>query len=205
MHLFHNVPLFRMSQGSSPNCLSIRVKAFGTFRNFVFSAASAFEVKHDICDWRQQACPFPAGVVSLVSGEVKHIVHLIRWNLKAVYALVADLNTGLDWHNARTLGLGTESCCFTNCFGFPVCHQLVPHLVPNFPACLSVMCRGVYVCALFWLGPFRRVGWFRRSVCSPPPPALFLAVCPSCVRFFLPLAFLGWPGSGRVCVCVTSK
>ena len=27
---------------------------------------------------------FPAGVVSLVSGEVKHIVHLIRWNLKAV-------------------------------------------------------------------------------------------------------------------------
>ena len=89
-----------------------------------------------------------------------------------------------------------------NCFGFPVCHQLVPHLVPNFPACLSVMCRGVWVCALFWSGPFRRVGWFRRSVCSPPPPALFLAFCPSCVRFFLPLAFQGWPGSGRVCVCV---
>ena len=37
-------------------------------------------------DNRQQACPFPAGVVSLVFGEVKHIVHLIRWNLKAVYA-----------------------------------------------------------------------------------------------------------------------
>ena len=35
---------------------------------------------------RQQACPFPAGVVSLVFGEVKHIVHPIRWNLKAVYA-----------------------------------------------------------------------------------------------------------------------
>jgi len=33
---------------------------------------------------RQQACPFPAGMVSLVSGEVKHVVHLIRWNLKAV-------------------------------------------------------------------------------------------------------------------------
>ena len=32
------------------------------------------------CMIRQQACPFPAGVVSLVSGEVKHIVHLIRWN-----------------------------------------------------------------------------------------------------------------------------
>ena len=80
MHLFHKVPLLRMSQGSSPNCLSIRVKAVGTIRNLVFSAASAFEVKHDMSDRRQQACPFPAGVVSLVSGGVKHIVHLIRWN-----------------------------------------------------------------------------------------------------------------------------
>ena len=50
-------------------------------------------------DNRQQACPLPAGVVSLVFGEVKHIVHLIRWNLKAAYALVADWNTGLLWHN----------------------------------------------------------------------------------------------------------
>ena len=58
------------------------------------------------------------------------------------------------------------------------------------------------MCALFLSGPFRRVGWFRRSVCSPPPPALFLAVGPSCVRFFLPLAFQGFPGSaGCVCVC----
>ena len=43
-------------------------------------------MQHDMGDNRQQACPFPAGVVSLVSGEVKHVVHLIRWNLKAVYA-----------------------------------------------------------------------------------------------------------------------
>ena len=43
-------------------------------------------MQHDMGDNRQQACPFPAGVVSLVSGEVKNIVHLIRWNLKAVYA-----------------------------------------------------------------------------------------------------------------------
>ena len=56
------------------------------------------------------------------------------------------------------------------------------------------------MCALFLSGPFRRVGWFRRSVCSPPPPALFLAVGPSCVRFFLPLAFQGFPGSAG-CVC----
>ena len=41
-------------------------------------------MRHDMQDYRQQACPFPAGVVSLVSGEVKHIVHLIRWNLIAV-------------------------------------------------------------------------------------------------------------------------
>ena len=30
---------------------------------------------------RQQACPFPAGVVTLVSGGVEHFVHLIRRNL----------------------------------------------------------------------------------------------------------------------------
>ena len=26
---------------------------------------------------------FPAGVVTLASGEVEHIVHLIRWNLNS--------------------------------------------------------------------------------------------------------------------------
>ena len=51
-------------------------------------------MQHDMGDNRQQACPFPAGVVSLVSGEVKHIVHLIRWNLKAVLCqLGQDLTT----------------------------------------------------------------------------------------------------------------
>ena len=68
---------------------------------------------------RQQACPFPAGVVSLVSGEVKHVVHLIRWNLIAVICqLGQDLTTCLEWLNARLLGLGTESCFLTNCFVF---------------------------------------------------------------------------------------
>ena len=64
------------------------------------------------------------------------------------------------------------------------------------------MCRGVLVCALFLSGPFHRVGWFRRSVCSPPPPALFFGrlpfVCPllssSCLSGLTRL----WPG---VCVC----
>ncbi len=62
-------------------------------------------------DNRQQACPFPADVVSLVFGEVKHIVHLIRWNLIAVLCqLGQDLTACLEWLNARPLGLGTESC-----------------------------------------------------------------------------------------------
>ena len=63
------------------------------------------------------------------------------------------------------------------------------------------MCRGVEVCALFRSGPSRRIGWFWRSLRSLPPPALFLPLPVICVRFFLPLAFQGWPGSGRVCVC----
>ena len=83
---------------------------------------------------------------------------------------------------------------------FRSCHQLVPHSV--LPPCPSVMCRGVQVCALCWLGPFHRVGWFWRSVCSLSPPALFWPLPVVCVRFFLPLPFQGRPGSGRVCVCV---
>ena len=48
-----------------------------------FAAAPAFTQHHDMNHDRQQACPFPAGVVSLVFGEVEHIVHLIRWNLNS--------------------------------------------------------------------------------------------------------------------------
>ena len=46
-----------------------------------WTAAQAFR----IAAWqnRQQTCPFPAGVVTLVSGEVEHIMHLIRWNLNS--------------------------------------------------------------------------------------------------------------------------
>ena len=94
--------------------------------SFFVPAASAFDMIHGTRKWRQQACPFPAGVVSLVSGEVKHVVHLIRWNLKAVYA-----NWGKTWprsrqgNTARPLGfLGTESCL--TFLLFPFFHQLVP-------------------------------------------------------------------------------
>ena len=120
-------------------------------------------------------------MVSLVFGEVKHIVHLIRWNLIAVLCrLGQDLNTGLEWHNARTLGLGAESCCLTNCFGFLVCHQLVPHLVPNFPRVpLRNVSWGLGVCAVLV-----------RSV-SPCRLVLEVRLFPSPLRLF-------WPSARRV-------
>ena len=108
------------------------MKPLRATKNLIFTiAARAFEVQHDMRDNRQQACPFPAGVVSLVFGEVKHVVHLIRWNLTAVICqLGQDLTACLEWLNARLLGLGTESC-FLLIVLFFVWHQLVPHLVPN--------------------------------------------------------------------------
>jgi hypothetical protein len=50
-----------------------------------FAAAPAFILHHDMNHDRQQACPFPAGVLFLVFGEVQHIVHLIRWNLNSCF------------------------------------------------------------------------------------------------------------------------
>ena len=41
--------------------------------------ADAQALQHDKGYWRQQACPLPAGMVFLVSGGVKHCVHLIHW------------------------------------------------------------------------------------------------------------------------------
>ena len=42
------------------------------------------------------ACPLPAGMVFLVSGEVEHIVHLIRWNLNS-----CSCPRGLTWQRSR--------------------------------------------------------------------------------------------------------
>ena len=85
---------------------------------------------------------------------------------------------------------------------FRSCHQLVPHSV--LPPCPSVMCRGVQVCALCWLGPFHRVGWFWRSVCSLSPPRCF-GLCPSFVSaFFFLFPFRVDPApAGCVCACNT--
>ena len=145
-------------------------------------------------------------MVSLVFGEVKHIVHLIRWNLKAVLCrLGQDLNTGLEWHNARTLGLGAESCCLTNCFGFLVCHQLVPHLVPNFPRVpLRNVSWGLGVCAVLVrsVSPCRLVLEVR--LFPSPPCACFGRLPVVCPLFFFLLPFRVDPALAG-CVCVTSK
>ena len=51
--------------------------------------------------------------------QVWSLWYLVRWNIlctqfvgtwKPFMPFMADLNTGLDWHNAQFLGLGTESC-----------------------------------------------------------------------------------------------
>ena len=94
---------------------------------------------HDI--WIRQAHVFQVWYSSFwFSGEVKHIVHLIRWNLEAVLC-----HRGTTWHRAcygtiaRTVGLGAESC-FPVLFS-PTSSPLVPYLM---------------------LSSLPQVGWFRR-------------------------------------------
>ena len=89
---------------------SLNVVLYGTFRNLLLRSSCYSLITRD----RTQAGTRSLGVVFfllMVFGEVKHIVHLIRWNLKAVLCqLGQDLTTCLEWLNARLLGLGTESC-----------------------------------------------------------------------------------------------
>ena len=111
----------------SPRFLSARVKPFETIRNSVFYCSFSFWT---FVTTERQAHAFQVWSFFFwwLSGEVKHIVHLIRWNLKAVLCrLGQDLNTGLEWHNARTLGLGAESW-FWFCFSL-TSSQLVPYLM----------------------------------------------------------------------------
>ena len=127
LHHFCNVPLVLWSQGSSPKCLSIRVKPCRTSETSFFAATFAVTLHHFMTQEPGRHTTCRCGVFSFwFSGEVKHIVHLIRWNLKAVYA-----NWGKTWprsrqgNNARPLGfLGTESCL--TILLFPFFHQLAP-------------------------------------------------------------------------------
>ena len=140
--------------GSSPKMPVYRSDAVLTFlkpRFLLQFLLSQWQITHDMTWTTGRHTTFRCGLFSFwLSGGVKHIVHLIRWNLKAVLCPCGWTgNTGLEWHNARTLGLGAESCCLTNCFGFLVCHQLVPHLVPNFPrVLLRNVSWGLGVCAV---------------------------------------------------------
>ena len=89
-------------------------------RKLLISQQLSATEHHDSCWNRQQACPFPAGVVSLVSGEVKHIVHLIRWNS---YSRLC--HCGTTWPRSRWREQSHDFLGFRNwvrflitCFGF---------------------------------------------------------------------------------------
>ena len=84
LHRFSRVPLLLWSHENLERCIPPWDAVLNNHKPFVLAAASTCDKQHAPCMTRLQACPFPAGVVSLVSGEVKHIVHLIRWNLIAV-------------------------------------------------------------------------------------------------------------------------
>ena len=103
-----------------------------------------------------------------------------------------DLTTVPFGNNARHFRDELSPCYYFLLLLF--CHQLIPIRSLILPPVPSVMCCGV--CALCCSGPFRRVGWFWRSVCSPPPLRCFGLLPVVGVRFF-PLAFQ----AGCVCVC----
>ena len=160
--------------------------------------ADAQALQHDKGYWRQQACSLPAGMVFLVSGEVKHFAHLIHLNLNSrLMPMWCDRLPSIRGSSARLFRfeLNTISlfCCFT------LLHQPVPNLVPNYPpAPLCNVSWGLSVCSvLVWsVSPCRLVLEVR---CSLPPLRYFVHWPVVGVRFFLPLAFQGLPGFGRVC------
>ena len=87
-------------------------------------------------------------------------------------------------------------CCFT------FRHQLVPHSVPNFsPVPLCNVSWGLGECSVLVRSVSPCIGWFLRSVCFLPLPALSWPLARRlCPLFLFLLPFR--PGSGRVCVCV---
>ena len=148
--------------------------------------------------------PLPAGMVFLVSGEAKHFVHLIHLKLNSrLMPMWCDRLPSLRGSsNARLFRFELNPIKLFSVVCIPL-HQLVPHLVPNYPP--------VPLCNVSW-------GW---SVCSvlvksvsprrlvlevrlfPSPPCAVLSVGPSLVStFFFLLPFRVYPASARVCVCV---
>ena len=175
----------------------------------LLAAAPAFAEQHDMNHERWQACPLPAGIVFLVSGEVQHFVHLIHWNLHSCLSPRA-----LTWLPSRLglthdpLGLNWIPSIIILLFRFR--HQLVPHLVPNSsPVPLGNAMWGSGVCSVLVrsVSPCRLVLEVRLF---PSPPcavsALARRLCPlfssSCLSGFSrfridvkPILFLFFPSS----------
>ena len=94
---------------------SSSVTLFETIRNLLlFAAASDDSWQQHLIQESGRHTTFRCGDSFFwwLSGEVKHFVHLIRWNLKAVLCQLGhDLTTvPVQGIIARTVGLGTESC-----------------------------------------------------------------------------------------------
>ena len=127
-------------------CIPYRVKPFRTARNFIFYYCSS---RFWSSTWhvRQQATGMSfscrCGLFGIWWGETCCAPNSLELESRFM-PIGARLDHGPGAGNNRTTFRFRNWILFLiNCFGFPVCHQLVPHLVPNFPACLSVMCRGV--------------------------------------------------------------
>ena len=157
----------------------------------VFAATFVATRHHVKSLWKGRHTSFRCGLFSFwLSGEVKHIVHLIRWNLEAVLCPCGWLEHGPGAGNNRTTfrNLGTESW-----FNFSWFHQLIPigplshALLPPQVGWLRLVLRSLLVFAL--------AGWFRRFRLPPPPLVLVRVRRP--LRFFLfPLPFQGLPAPG---------
>ena len=92
-----------------PSDLFFQVKPDRTSTNLSFSQQfCAITLHHYTTQKPGRHTTFRCGLLPFgwLSGEVKHIVHLIRLTLEAVYALVADWNTvPVQGIIARLLGI----------------------------------------------------------------------------------------------------
>ena len=119
--VFWRFSLLRLSFVNPVECISTVWSCAEHSETSYFAATFAVTLHHYMTQEPGRHATCRCGVFSFwFSGEVKHIVHLIRWNLKAVYA-----NWGKTWprsrqgNNARPLGfLGTESCLTILLFPF---------------------------------------------------------------------------------------
>ena len=196
---FCNVALLPLSMWPSDMLTPAEEVSLRTARDLL---AQAFEETHSIRMPQEGTC-FPGVVIFFFWWFPGELEHLIRLNLNSCFCpcgmtdyrplegVTRDL-LGTNW-----ILLLVSFCCFA------FRHQLVLHSSPNFsPATLYNLSWGLGVCSVLVrsVSPCRLV----LEVSLFPSPCAVLAFCPSFVpAFSLPFAFQGWPGSGRVCVCVS--